>query len=85
VLVAQGKLEEALRAYRDGLATAERLAAADRSNSQWQRDVYVSLWRVADVEIRQGNLTSALANLRRGLEIMERLAPADGPKWGEVC
>jgi tetratricopeptide (TPR) repeat protein len=31
VLKAQGKLDEALKAYRDSLAIAERLAAADRS------------------------------------------------------
>jgi hypothetical protein len=37
VLVAQGKLDEALKAYRDGLAIRERLAAADRSNNRWQR------------------------------------------------
>jgi predicted negative regulator of RcsB-dependent stress response len=34
VLVAQGKLEEALKAYHDGLAIRERLAAADRSNTK---------------------------------------------------
>ena len=33
MLVAQGKLDEALKAYRDGLAIAERLAEADRSNA----------------------------------------------------
>jgi tetratricopeptide (TPR) repeat protein len=77
VFKAQGKLDDALKAYRDSLAIRERLATADRSNTEWQRDVYVSLSRVADVERAQGNLTSALDNLRRGLEIMERLAAAD--------
>jgi predicted negative regulator of RcsB-dependent stress response len=38
VLVAQGKLDEALKIYRDGLAITERLATLDRSNTQWQRD-----------------------------------------------
>ena len=36
VLVAQGKLDEALKAYRDCLAIRERLAAVDRSNTDWQ-------------------------------------------------
>ena len=31
------------RAYRDSLAIRERLAAADRSNTGWQRDLSVSL------------------------------------------
>jgi hypothetical protein len=39
VLVAQGKLDEALKAYRDSLAIRERLAAADPGNTQWQRDL----------------------------------------------
>ena len=34
-----GDLEQALKAYRDGLAIAERLAAADRGNTKWQRDL----------------------------------------------
>ena len=42
MLAAQGKLDEALEAYRDGLAIRERLAAADRSNTRWQRDLSVS-------------------------------------------
>jgi hypothetical protein len=52
--VAQGKLDEALKAYRDSLAIAERLAAADRSNTQWQRDLYVSNGKVGDVLVAQG-------------------------------
>jgi hypothetical protein len=49
VLVDQGKLDEALKAYRDSLAIRERLAAADRSNMQWQRDLSVSYERVGGV------------------------------------
>jgi hypothetical protein len=40
--VAQGKLDEALKSYRDSLAIAERLAAADPSNTRWQRDLSIS-------------------------------------------
>jgi hypothetical protein len=35
--------------YRDSLAIAERLAAADRSNTQWQRDLSNSYKKVGDV------------------------------------
>src|SRR6202022_2128529 len=44
-----GDLDEALKAYGDGLAIAERLAAADRSNTQWQRDLSVSYSKVGEV------------------------------------
>jgi tetratricopeptide (TPR) repeat protein len=38
-----GDLDQALKAYRDGLAITDRLTAADRSNIQWQRDLKVSI------------------------------------------
>ena len=77
VLVAQGKLDEALKAYRDGLAIGERLAAADRSNTQWQRDLSVSYDKVGDVLVAQGKLDEALKAYRDSLAIAERLAAAD--------
>ena len=77
VLKAQGKLDEALKAYRDGLAIAERLAAADRSNTQWQRDLSISYNKVGDVLVDQGKLDEALKVYRDGLAIRERLAAAD--------
>jgi tetratricopeptide (TPR) repeat protein len=40
LLASQGKLDEALKSYRDSLTIAERLAALDRSNSQWQNDLH---------------------------------------------
>jgi tetratricopeptide (TPR) repeat protein len=49
VLVAQGDLTAALQAYRDSLAIAERLAKADRSNTQWQRDLAISHSKSASV------------------------------------
>lgn len=51
-LMAQGKLDEALKAYRDGLAVAERLAAADPSNAQWKSDLQFSIGRIASVAYR---------------------------------
>jgi tetratricopeptide (TPR) repeat protein len=77
VLVAQGKVDEALKAYRDGLAIAERLAAADRSNTEWQRDLSGSYEKVGNVLVAQGKLDEALKAYRDGLAIAERLATAD--------
>jgi hypothetical protein len=73
VLVAQGKLEEALKAYRDGFAIAERLAAADRSNTEWQRDLAVGYAHLASVYLGLGNVADALAALRRGRDIIATL------------
>jgi hypothetical protein len=36
-------------AYLEGLALARRILAAEPSNSQWQADVVVSLWKLATV------------------------------------
>jgi tetratricopeptide (TPR) repeat protein len=77
VLAAQGKLEEALKAYRDGLAIRERLAAADRSNTEWQRDLLWSYNKVGDVLEKQGKLEEALTAYRGSLATGERLAAAD--------
>lgn len=53
VAVAQGKLEEAARAYTDGLGITKKLAALEPSNTQSQRDLAVSYWRLADLAERQ--------------------------------
>ena len=76
VLMAQGKLAEALKSYRDSLAIAERLAKADPGNAGWQRDLSVLQQR----RRRAGGAGQS----RRGAEILsrqprhpERLAKAD--------
>ena len=82
MLVAQGKLPEALKSYRDSLAIAERLAEADPSNTGWQRDLSVSYDKVGDVLVAQGNLPEALKSYRDSLAISERLAKADPSNAG---
>ena len=77
VLVEQGNLTEALQAYRDSLAIAERLAKADPGNAGWQHNLSISYGKVADVLVEQGNLTEALQAHRDSLAISERLAKAD--------
>ena len=85
--MAQGKLDEALKAYRDGLAIAERLAAADRSNTQWQRDLSVSYDKVGDVLVAQGKLDEALKAYRDGLAIASASPPpiAAIPSGSAIC
>ncbi|HTW28913.1 MAG TPA: tetratricopeptide repeat protein, partial [Acetobacteraceae bacterium] len=76
-LVAQGKLAEALTAFRDGLAIRERLAAADPGNAGWQRDLSVSHNKIGEVLVAQGKLAEALTAFRDSHAIFERLAAAD--------
>ena len=77
MLVAQGKLGDALQAFRDSLAIAERLAEADPANAGWQRDLSISHDRIGDVLVAQGKLGDALQAFRDSLAIAERLAKAD--------
>jgi tetratricopeptide (TPR) repeat protein len=77
VLVSQNKIAEALEAYQEGLALAERLAKDDPSNAGWQRDLSVSYEKVGNVLIAQGKLAEALASSQDSLAIRERLAKAD--------
>jgi tetratricopeptide (TPR) repeat protein len=60
VLQAQGNLAEALKSYRDSLATGDRLAKADPTNTDWQSYLFVSYQRVGEVLQAQGNLAEAL-------------------------
>jgi hypothetical protein len=54
-------------------AIAERLAAADRSNTLWQRDLAVSYAKLASIYLRQDNTADALVSLRKGRDIMAAL------------
>jgi hypothetical protein len=60
VLVAQGKIAEALASYQDSLAIKERLTKADPGNADWQRDLSVSYDRIGSVMVAQGKLAEGL-------------------------
>jgi tetratricopeptide (TPR) repeat protein len=75
-LRAQTKLDEALQAYRDSIIILERLVAADRSNTYWQRTLSFSYNRIGDVLKAQGKLDEALRAYRDSLAIIEGLAAA---------
>jgi tetratricopeptide (TPR) repeat protein len=63
-----------LEAARESLG---KLAAADPSNSAWQRDLSVSHQRLGDGQSAQGDLGGALAAYRESLAIAQRLVAAD--------
>jgi tetratricopeptide (TPR) repeat protein len=48
----QGKLDEALQSYRRSLAIAERLVAADGSNTQWRDDLLRLISRIGQLSYR---------------------------------
>ncbi len=59
-LMAQGNFAEALGAYRDGLAVADRLAKAEPENPEWQNKIALISIKVGDVLMAQGNFAEAL-------------------------
>ena len=81
---AQADLPGALQAYTEAMNIADRLAAADPGNAQWQRDLIVSHWRLADLLERTPERTAAAAAhwsqalaIARALADTGRLAPTD--------
>jgi tetratricopeptide (TPR) repeat protein len=77
VLKTRGGLDDALSSYRDSLVIAERLAAADRSNTAWQHNLSFIYGGVGDVLMAQGKLDDALQSYRDSLAILQRLAASD--------
>ncbi|MBS0179742.1 MAG: hypothetical protein JSR20_13380, partial [Nitrospira sp.] len=75
--VAQGQLNQAAQAYRDGLTIAKSLAASDPGNTDWQRDLSVSHDRLGDVARAQGQLNQAAQAYRDSLGIRKSLAASD--------
>ena len=70
-------LTGALKSHRDSLAIAERLAAADPGNAEWQRDLSISLNKIGDVQSARGNLDAALKAYEDSRAIAEKLAAKD--------
>jgi hypothetical protein len=73
VQVTQGDLSGALKSYRDSLAIADKLAQSDPGNAGWQRDLAVSLAKLATVFKLQNDTAKALNALGQGRGIILRL------------
>jgi tetratricopeptide (TPR) repeat protein len=73
----EGKLEPALKNYRNSLAIFGKLAKEDPGNTGLQRDLSVSYNKVGDVQSAQGDLAGALKSYRDSLAIFEKLARQD--------
>jgi eukaryotic-like serine/threonine-protein kinase len=77
VLVAQGKLPEALDAYQQSLKIRQIPADQDKTNTGWQRDLLDSYVRLGDVLMAQGKLPDALDSYQQSSAIAKRLAEQD--------
>jgi hypothetical protein len=75
---ARGNLDAALKAYQDGLAIRQKLAAQDPSNSEWQRDVWVSMWRLAAIDGGGVSWTEVLERME-AMKARGVLLPTDEP------
>jgi hypothetical protein len=70
VLSAQGDLGAALASYRASLDIIQRLAAFDPGNAGWQRDLWVSCWRMADRAEQSANPNEASTWWRRAYDVL---------------
>src|SRR5712671_1566415 len=77
-----GDLDQAQKAFRDGLAIAESLAAASPRNTLLQHDLSVAYVNVGDVDAAQGRLDDALKAYRSSLDIAVHLVAA-APNYAE--
>ena len=77
ILVARGKLPDALKAFDEARAAMERLLSLDAGNAEWRRDLSVSYNKIGDVLAKQRKLAKALKSYRAGLAIAEGLAASD--------
>jgi len=76
-LSAQGRLDEALSAYRACLSIFERLAASDGSNAGWQRDVAVTCLRIGAISEQMRDAADAGGWYAKAEPIIRRLTALD--------
>ncbi|MCA3376308.1 MAG: tetratricopeptide repeat protein, partial [Roseomonas sp.] len=69
VLVAQGDLPGALRAYQAGMAIRTNLAERDPGNTEWQRDVFVSRILLGVTHLRLGQAAAARSHVEAALAL----------------
>ena len=74
----RANLPEALKAYRDSLAIAERLAKADPGNAGWQADLAASHGNLGQLYVRMGDKAEARRMFERGRAIVAPFAEKSG-------
>jgi serine/threonine protein kinase/tetratricopeptide (TPR) repeat protein len=84
----RGDLVGALESYRSALETQRLLTIKEPKNSNWQRDLAISLEKIADVLTAQGKDDDGLENYRQSLAIRETIAaqePGNSEWQGELA
>lgn len=71
ILLAQGDLNRAEKAFRNALAIAQELSASDPANTDWQHDLAISQIKLGDLGVERGDRAAAIEAYRRGLELLE--------------
>jgi tetratricopeptide (TPR) repeat protein len=77
VLRAQGKLPEALAAFRESMDIMQRLAKSHPENTDWQRDLNVGHSSVGSIMEAQGLLPEAFKAYSDARDVADRLARKD--------
>jgi hypothetical protein len=62
--------DDATQAYRDSLAIGKKLAAGDPRNTQRQRDLYVSYWRMAGLAETQKHPRDARTYWKQAFDVL---------------
>jgi len=73
----RGDLAGGLSSYNEALTIQRKLASFDPKIVDWQRDLSITLVRIATALKLQGNMQGALTNYRDALQIREKLAAQD--------
>ena len=73
MLIAQGRLDDALKSYLASRSIRERLAAADPDNARWQRDLSASNERLGHMLSRVGDPEGARKAYKRALQNYEKM------------
>ena len=78
-----GRIDDALRVWQEGLSIMRRLLGENQDNTGFQRDVAVILNKVGDAKLRKGDAKGALADYEEALGLSRRLATQydDDPEW----
>ena len=74
---ADGPLAAARKAYQQAFDIAQKLAAADPTDAQAQRDLSISYDKLGNVSLQAGQVTEALTLYQKALEISQKQAAAD--------
>jgi tetratricopeptide (TPR) repeat protein len=72
--LAQAKLQDALDAYQQSLKIRQTLAEQDKSNADWQRNLWMSYIEVGDVLLTQGKLVEAMDAYQQSFKLRQILA-----------